>query len=166
VPQKSAALSLLHTEVMLALLGTRERIVIEGRFARVDLFTRTVATLRRDCNVYVNPISEGAAFGPLGLTRPDFRPSCALKLVPPLQVDLLSYRAKWLALAAKGLVHRMKAASIDTMGESQMGRYSFSSWTIHMASIIASAGEARYLGRGFLPDHRDDAHRGGHYLSR
>jgi sugar (pentulose or hexulose) kinase len=91
----------LNTEMMLALLGTRERIVIEGRFARVDLFVRLVATLRRDCEVYVNPVSDGVALGALGLVNPDFRPRFALKHVAPIEVYVSAYRAKWLSLAAK-----------------------------------------------------------------
>ena len=89
----------LNTEVMLALLGTRERIVIEGRFAHLDLFVRALATLRRDCEVFVSPTADDVTLGALGLVYPDFRPRSALERVAPLDVDLSSYRAKWLAAA-------------------------------------------------------------------
>ena len=35
-----------------------------------------------------------------------------------------------------------------TMGESQMGRYAFSSWTLHMSSIIILIGAAVVIGFG------------------
>lgn len=89
----------LNTDMMFSLLGTRERIVVEGRFARLDLFVRAVATLRRDCEVLVSPMADGVTVGALGIVYPDFRPRSTLERVAPLEVDLSRYRAKWLAAA-------------------------------------------------------------------
>jgi sugar (pentulose or hexulose) kinase len=93
-----AAISLyvaLVTDAMLDLIGARERVIVEGRFARAALFVRALATLRRDCEILVSPADDGVAFGALRLAHPQLRRSRPLEAVAPLELDLAAYKAGW-----------------------------------------------------------------------
>ncbi len=85
----------LESAVMLDLLAARERLIIEGRFAQVELFVRALASLWKAGEVYVNPFADGIPLGALRLAQPEFRPPLPLKRVPPLAPDLDAYRALW-----------------------------------------------------------------------
>ncbi len=89
----------LMTNVSLELIGTRERVLIEGRFADFDLFTSALATLRPDLEVYVGAAYEGVALGALRLLDPALQPATALRRIHALDLDLHAYHAQWRHLA-------------------------------------------------------------------
>ncbi len=89
----------LMTSVSLELIGTRERVLIEGRFADFDLFTSALATLRPDLELYVGAAYEGVALGALRLLDPSLQPATALRRIPALDLNLHAYHAQWRHLA-------------------------------------------------------------------
>jgi sugar (pentulose or hexulose) kinase len=94
----------LVTEVALEQIGTRERLLIEGRFAEAEVFVRALATLRPDLRVYVSNAHNDVSLGALRLLDPGIRPDGELRLVAPLDVSLDAYRAVWRELADTGRV--------------------------------------------------------------
>lgn len=90
----------LMVDRMLELIGTRERLLIEGRFARSALFVQALARMRHDLQVYVNGGAEGGLrYGALRLVEPTLPPSGELQRVAPLESDLSEYRTQWRRLA-------------------------------------------------------------------
>jgi sugar (pentulose or hexulose) kinase len=87
----------LVTDVMLDLIGARDRILIEGRFAEAEVFTRALAALRPDTAVYCANAHNDVSFGAVRLIHPDLRPQGELRLVKPLAGDIDAYRSRWLA---------------------------------------------------------------------
>lgn len=85
----------LVADVSLGLIGTRERILIEGRFAEAEVFVRGMAALRPDCAVYTTNAHNDVSFGALRLVDPALRPAGELVRVLPLKQDLGSYRDRW-----------------------------------------------------------------------
>jgi sugar (pentulose or hexulose) kinase len=79
------------------LIGTQERILVEGRFAEAEVFVRALASLRPDCAVYTANVHHDVSFGALRLIDPDLRPQGELVRVAPLPHDLTAYRDAWLA---------------------------------------------------------------------
>jgi sugar (pentulose or hexulose) kinase len=101
---RGAAVSLyaaLVAEVSLSLIGTSERILIEGRFAEAEVFVRALAALRPDTKVYVSNTHNDVSFGALRLLLPDLMPQSSLVEVEPLAVDLTQYRERWLVEAER-----------------------------------------------------------------
>ncbi len=97
--ERQAAICLyaaLVAEVSLNLIGAKERILIEGRFAEAQVFVRALASLRSDSKVYVSNVHNDASCGALRLINPDLAPSSALLEVIPLDQDLADYRDRWL----------------------------------------------------------------------
>lgn len=86
----------LVTDAALGLIGTRERLLIEGRFARSPVFCRALASLRRDLNIYTCSAESDVSYGALRLVHPELGPPGRLTEVAPLQFDLLTYRRQWL----------------------------------------------------------------------
>jgi sugar (pentulose or hexulose) kinase len=102
--ERRAAVSLyaaLVADVSLSLIGTCERILIEGRFAEAQVFVRALAALRPDTKVYVSNAHNDVSFGALRLLLPDLMPQSCLAEVEPLAVDLTDYRARWLLEAER-----------------------------------------------------------------
>jgi len=87
----------LVTDVMLDLIGSRDRVLIEGRFAEAEVFTRALAALRPDTAVYCANAHNDVSFGALRLIHPDLHPQGELRRVEPLASDLAAYRSRWLA---------------------------------------------------------------------
>jgi hypothetical protein len=87
----------LVADVALDLIGSKERLLIEGRFAEADVFVRALASLRRDTTVHVANAHNDVSFGALRLIDPALAPRGELALVEPLDVDLETYRARWRA---------------------------------------------------------------------
>ncbi len=85
----------LVADVSLALIGTRERLLVEGRFAEAEVFVRALASLRPDLTIYVANEHNDVAFGALRLINPDLAPADSLRAVVPLDADLSDYRARW-----------------------------------------------------------------------
>ena len=99
---RRAAVSLyaaMVADVSLDLIGSCERILIEGRFAEAEVFVRGIATLRPETAVYCANAHNDVSFGALRLLDPSLEPSSSLRLVKPLDADLNSYRSEWRELA-------------------------------------------------------------------
>jgi hypothetical protein len=86
----------LVADVSLNLIGAKERILIEGRFAEAQVFVRALASLRPGSKVYVGDAQNDASYGALRLLTPDLPPPSALLEVMPLDQDLAEYRDRWL----------------------------------------------------------------------
>ncbi|HEX5788094.1 MAG TPA: hypothetical protein VFY03_07935 [Woeseiaceae bacterium] len=85
----------LMADTTLGLVGARERLLVEGRFAEDPLFVRTLASLRPAGQVYVANAHTDVAYGALRLVHPDLPAPAALERVRPLDVDLAGYAADW-----------------------------------------------------------------------
>lgn len=85
----------LVADAALDLIGARETLLVEGRFAGAEVFVRALAALRPDMRVMVADGPADAAFGALRLIEPGLAPSAQLRQVEPLAGDLSAYRARW-----------------------------------------------------------------------
>ncbi len=83
------------TDAALRLIGAKERILVEGRFAENEVFVRALATLRPHDAVFTAGESADVAFGALCLLNPDLQPQTRLQRVDPLELDLSAYHAAW-----------------------------------------------------------------------
>lgn len=95
---RRAAVSLyaaLVADASLDLIGTQERLLIEGRFAEGQVFVRALAALRPDLRVYTGKAHNDVSYGALRLLDATLPPAEPLELVVPLDVDLISYRDRW-----------------------------------------------------------------------
>jgi hypothetical protein len=86
-------------DAALALIGTRERVLVEGRFAEAQAFVRTLATLRPDLQVLVANQHNDVSYGALRLIDPALASPSELIQVQQLDCDLVAYAARWRALA-------------------------------------------------------------------
>jgi hypothetical protein len=85
----------LVADVSLDLIGARETILVEGRFAEAEVFVRGLASLRPDCHIYVSNAHNDVSYGALRLIDPTLKPASALVRVEPLEVSLDDYRELW-----------------------------------------------------------------------
>lgn len=85
----------LVTDAALDLIGARETLLVEGRFAAADVFVRALAALRPDIRVFVADSASDASFGALRLVDPALAPTALLRQVEPLAGDLAAYREVW-----------------------------------------------------------------------
>ena len=92
----------LVADASLQLIGSRDRLLIEGRFAEAELFVRTLATLRPEQNVYVSNAHTDVAYGALRLVNDALGAPSALTAVEPLDIDLTAYAAEWRSRAQLG----------------------------------------------------------------
>ena len=81
--------------------GATDAVLIEGRFAEAEVFTRALASLRPDLTLYTANAHNDVSFGALRLLHPDLRPDGALTLLLPLAQDLTQYAAAWRGLVQK-----------------------------------------------------------------
>ena len=96
--QRQAAIELyaaLLTDTCLDLIGTRDRILIEGRFAAAAIFPRALAALRPQAQVFTSEAADGVAYGALRLLDPHLPPPGVARRVVPLPVDCSAYREAW-----------------------------------------------------------------------
>lgn len=101
---RRAAVSLyaaLVADASLGLIGTRDRLLIEGRFAEGQVFVRALAALRPDLRIYVGKAHNDVSYGALRLLDTALPPAEPLELVAPLDVDLAPYRERWRREAAR-----------------------------------------------------------------
>jgi len=87
----------LVTDAALDLIGSDDRLLVEGRFAEAQVFVRALASLRPHTQVFVANAHNDVSFGALRLIDPTLHPSGGLALVEPLDADLDTYRNRWLA---------------------------------------------------------------------
>lgn len=96
--QRSAAIALyaaLMADISLDLIGARDRLLVEGRFARSEIFVRALAALRPGTQVWYASEEADVSFGALRLALPDLQPRGALYEVLPLAGDIRGYRDRW-----------------------------------------------------------------------
>jgi sugar (pentulose or hexulose) kinase len=102
--QLRAAASLyvaLMADAMLDLIGARKDLLVEGRFAAAELFTRALAQLRPGLHVFTSSAKADVAHGALKLVCGRELPAGTLRSVAPLDLDLTTYRTRWRAEADK-----------------------------------------------------------------
>lgn len=80
---------------VLQLLGTRKRVLVEGRFARAEVIVRALAALRPDLEVYIARFHSDVSYGALRLIHPHIVPPEGLSRVAPLDDNLESYSRTW-----------------------------------------------------------------------
>lgn len=88
----------LMADTLLNLLNSRGKILIEGRFSKVDAFTRTLATLRPQDDIFVVDSESDLAFGALTLVCTDLRSSTNPVLAMPLSLQFEQYKREWRAM--------------------------------------------------------------------
>ncbi len=79
----------------LDLIGSCERVLIEGRFSEAEVFVRALANLRPDSIIYVSNAHNDVAIGALRLINQNFAPAGQLVEIKPLESDLSVYKARW-----------------------------------------------------------------------
>lgn len=81
----------------LDLIGSKDRLLVEGRFAEAEVFVRALASLRPGTRVFTANAHNDVSFGALRLIDPALRPQGELLPVAPLENDLNEYRVRWRA---------------------------------------------------------------------
>lgn len=87
----------LVADASLDLIGSRERLLVEGRFAEAEVFVRALAALRPETQVFTANAHNDVSFGALRLIDPTLVPQGGLTRVEPLAGDLAAYRQTWRA---------------------------------------------------------------------
>lgn len=104
-PADQRAIAGLHLALLanasLDLIGSRDRLIIEGRFAEAVVFIRALAALRPQQQVFVSNAHDDVPFGAMRLIEPTLKPASALVPVEPLAVDFSDYAHAWLAHAQR-----------------------------------------------------------------
>jgi hypothetical protein len=85
----------LMSDAALELIGSREMLIVEGRFAEAQVFVRALATLRPEQQVFVSNARDEVSYGALRLINPHLAPPAPLVKVEPLAFPLGAYRARW-----------------------------------------------------------------------
>lgn len=83
------------TDTALDLIGSTDRLLIEGRFAGDSLLVRALAALRPAQSVYTGSAGEDLPYGALRLVAPDLAPAAGLSLAAPVEADLDGYASRW-----------------------------------------------------------------------
>ena len=81
----------------LDLIGTKDRLLVEGRFAEAEVFIRALASLRPNMAVYRANAHNDVSFGALRLIDPTLPPQDELVRIEPLDFDISAYRERWLS---------------------------------------------------------------------
>jgi len=87
----------LVADTSLDLIGSDDRLLVEGRFAEAEVFVRGLAALRPETAVYTANAHNDVSFGALRLIDSTLSPQGKLVRVKPLDADLAGYRARWRA---------------------------------------------------------------------
>ncbi len=90
----------LVADTALDLIGAKDRLLVEGRFAEAEVFVRALAALRPDTAVFTANAHNDVSFGALRLIDPTLTPQGQLVRVAPLEGDLAGYRKRWQAEVA------------------------------------------------------------------
>jgi sugar (pentulose or hexulose) kinase len=91
----------LMADACLDLIGSRDRLLIEGRFAEAVIFIRALAQLRPSQKVFISNAHDDVPYGALRLLDPSLPPSSPLTPVEPLAVDFSEYSRQWREHAAR-----------------------------------------------------------------
>ncbi|WP_299307200.1 FGGY family carbohydrate kinase [uncultured Croceicoccus sp.] len=92
----------LVADVSLDLIGSKDRLLVEGRFAEAEVFVRALASLRPDMTIFVANAHNDVSFGALRLIDAALEPGGTLERVEPLPEDLAAYKAAWHARIGEG----------------------------------------------------------------
>jgi sugar (pentulose or hexulose) kinase len=85
----------LVADASLDLIGAKERLLVEGRFAEAEVFVRALAALRPETQVFVANEHNDVSFGALRLIDPSLQAPGDLRNIAPLDGDLNAYRDRW-----------------------------------------------------------------------
>jgi hypothetical protein len=85
----------LLSDTALDLIGCKDRLIIEGRFAASTLFVASLAALRPDLVVHAAPSGIDVSLGALTLLQPTVLFRGVLAAVRPLPLRLNEYRERW-----------------------------------------------------------------------
>jgi sugar (pentulose or hexulose) kinase len=85
----------LVADTALTLIGSRGRLLIEGRFAEDAVFVRSLAALRPSQRIYVSNAEHDVAYGALRLIDPTLSLVSGLTPVEPVTIDLGGFAARW-----------------------------------------------------------------------
>ena len=88
----------LMADTSLSLIGSRESLVIEGRFADDAVFCRALAALRPDQTIYRSQVSDNVPLGALQLIDDRLPPQAVLNRAVPLDTDISRYAREWNSL--------------------------------------------------------------------
>jgi hypothetical protein len=91
----------LMADASLNLIGSRDRLLIEGRFAEAIIFVRALAALRPQQKVFVSHAHNDVPYGALRLIDPTLTPPSPLTRVEPLDVDFSDFAGEWRSHAAR-----------------------------------------------------------------
>ena len=91
----------LLADASLELIGSRDRLLIEGRFAEAVIFVRALAALRPQQQVFVCNAQDDVPYGALRLLDSALAPAAPLRAVEPLDVDFSAYASEWREHAAR-----------------------------------------------------------------
>jgi sugar (pentulose or hexulose) kinase len=85
----------LLADTALDLIGSKDCLIIEGRFSACTLFVAALAALRPGMAVYAAPSSIDVALGALTLLQTTLPPGSTLAAARPLKIGLNDYRERW-----------------------------------------------------------------------
>ena len=91
----------LVADVSLDLIGARDKLLIEGRFASAEVFVRSLARLRPGTDVYVAHEENDVSYGALRLIDAQLTQKSRLLRVEPLDNDLRTLQRDWRAQAER-----------------------------------------------------------------
>jgi sugar (pentulose or hexulose) kinase len=96
-----ALMAALCVDAMLDLLESRDRLLVEGRFAASEVMVAALAALRPGMAVLTATEEADVSFGALRLALPELAPPGRLTRAAPLPFALEQYRARWRAAIAR-----------------------------------------------------------------
>ena len=85
----------LLADVALDLVGSRDCLIIDGRFSQEPVFTRALASLRPNMTILINSGDDGVARGALSLLNRKNPDRNKLEKISPIPIDMKEYRARW-----------------------------------------------------------------------
>ena len=95
----------LVADTALELIGSRECLIVEGRFSASKLIVAALAALRPDMAVYAAPSSIDVSLGALMLLQRTLPSGSKLARVRPLQAPLSEYRQRWRQECSRQIGH-------------------------------------------------------------
>src|SRR6185312_6146020 len=91
----------LLADTSLGLIGSQDRLLIEGRFAEAVIFTRALAALRPAQKIFVSHAHDDVPYGALRLVNADLPAPAPLTEIEPLDVDFRVFTEEWRAHTAR-----------------------------------------------------------------
>jgi len=85
----------LVADASLNLIGTRDAVLIEGRFAEDASFVRMLATLRPQCAIYTTDSADCLLLGAARLAHPASAPRVTVGRAAPFPFDVSEYAKRW-----------------------------------------------------------------------